>query len=215
MDTITYIGYLILGINLIVYLLKKDKNKEQSYTVFISYLFVLVSIQIAHEYVQKHTEGSNNLFLTHYYFILQNILLSYFYYLIIDNKKIKKLIKIVTPVVLSSLIIQYLIYPELYYVFNVYEIFICIIPLVFYALIHLFQTLGSSNKNYIYFTSGILLYFLPSALIFSSGNLMPSLPANVNRIIWHANVILIAVFQALIFLEWYKHFRKKPTDLQV
>jgi hypothetical protein len=208
MDTITDIGYLILAINFILYLLKKNKNKELPYKVFILYLFVLVSIQLSGEYVQKFTSSGNNLFLTHYYFILQNILLSYFYYLILKSKKVKQLIKFVLPLTLASLTIQYSFFPELYYVFNVFEIFVCLIPLVIYALSHLFQTLGSPNKKYIYITSGILIFFLPHALVFSSGNLMPDLPTNVNKIIWYLNIILVVVFQLLIFIEWYKHFRK-------
>lgn len=209
MDAITDIGYLILGINLFVYLIKYKANKERPYKLFIIYLLLLVSIQIASEYVQKYSANKNNLFLTHYYFVIQYILLSYFYYLIIKSKKIKRIIKIILPLTLISLAIQYLFYPELYHVFNVYEIFICIIPVVIYALSHLFQTLSSSNKKYIYITSGILIFFLPHALVFSSGNIMPNLSADVNKIIWHLNVILIVVYQSLIFIEWFKSFRKK------
>ena len=88
MDTVTYFGYLILGINFIIYLLKFKKNIEHPYKIFLFYLLVLVSIQIISEYIQKATESGNNLYLTHYYFIIQNILLSYFYYLIIESKNL-------------------------------------------------------------------------------------------------------------------------------
>lgn len=209
MNTIANIGYIVLGINLLVYLIKNKVNDEKPYKVFIIYLSFLVSIQIIIEYIQKFTPTGNNLYLTHYYFILQNIFLSYFYYLIIDSKKIRLVIKVMLPLTLISLIIQYFFYPELYYVFNVYEIFICTIPVVIYALNHLFQTLSNSNKKYIYITSGILIFFLPHALVFSSGNLMPNLSKDVNRIIWQLNIILVLVYQSLIFIEWFKNFRKK------
>tara|TARA_B110001454_G_C12397804_1_gene299573 strand:+ start:148 stop:480 length:333 start_codon:yes stop_codon:yes gene_type:complete len=102
-------------------------------------------------------------------------------------------------------------YPELYHIFNVYEIFICILPIVMYALSHLFQTLGNPDKKYIYITSGVLLYFLPHALIFSSGNLMPNLPESVNEIIWLVNDSLYIVFLLLIFVELYTHAKKHKT----
>lgn len=203
-DNIANICYVILFTNIFIYFFTLKNKPEKPYKVFTLYLLVTVLIQIASEFFHS----TNNLFISHYYFISQAILLSYFYYLIIESNKIKKLIKFTTPFTLISLIIHYYIYPELYYVFNVYEIFICIIPIVIYALNHLFQTLGSPNKKYIYITSGILIYFLPHALVFSSGNLMPGLPEKVNQIIWLVNVVLYIVYLLLIFIEWYKHFRK-------
>jgi len=203
-------GYILLFINIIFYFLRFKKKIEKPYKILLFYLLIMGLIQIGAEYYLKKDE--DNLFLTHYYFISQTVLLSYFYYLIIESNKIKKLIKVIVPFTLISLAIQYYIYPELYSVFNVYEIFICIIPLVMYALSHLFQTLGNSNKKYIYITSGVLVYFLPHALVFSSGNLMPDLPNNINQVIWLANAILYTLFLILIFVEWYKHFRKSAID---
>ena len=210
-------GYVLLFINILLYFFRLKVQKEKPYKIFSFYLLIIGFIQMAVEYYQNKLGG--NLFLSHYYFISQTILLSYFYYSIIESSKVKKLIKIIVPFTIISLLIQYYLYPELYYVFNVYEIFICIIPVGAYALSHLFQTLGSSNKKYIYITSGILIYFLPHALVFSSGNLMPDLPKKVNQIIWIVNVSLYLIFLILIFVEWYKNFRKKelvviPTERQ-
>jgi hypothetical protein len=202
-------GYVFLFINIVLYFLRFKKEIEKPYKILFFYLLIIGLIQIGAEYYLKKHE--DNLFLTHYYFISQTILLSCFYYLIIESRKIKKLIKITLPLSLISLAVQYCFYPELYSVFNVYEIFICIIPLVIYAFGHLFQTLGNPNKKYIYITSGVLIYFLPHALVFSSGNLMPDLPKNVNQIIWLVNVTLYILFLILIFVEWYKHFRKNPV----
>ncbi len=207
MTLIANVGYVLLLINFLLFIKIVISKKEKPLRVFLFYLLTIVFIQIASEYF--HNTG--NLFISHYYFISQTILLSYFYYLIIENDKVKKLIKIIASFTLISLAFQYFFYPELYDVFNVYEIFICIIPLVIYALSHLFQTLGNPNKKYIYITSGVLIYFSPHALVFSSGNLMPDLPGNVNRIIWLINVILYLVYLILIFVEWYKHFRKNSV----
>ena len=201
-------GYVLLFINTLLYFLRLKKQKEKPYKTLFFYLLSIGVIQIIAEYYQNRLGG--NLFLTHYYFISQSIFLSFFYYQIIKSQIIKILIKITVPFTLISLTVQYYIYPELYYVFNVYEIFICIIPIVIYALNHLFQTLGSHNKKYIYITSGILIYFLPHALVFSSGNLMPDLSEKVNQVIWIINVVLYLVYLLLIFIEWYKHFRKQP-----
>mgnify|MGYP000599965137 CR=1 FL=1 len=206
---IAKIGYVLLFLNIAFYFLEFKKKIEKPYKIFSLYLLSLSLIQMGAEYYLK--EGGKNLFLTHYYFIIQSLFLSVFYYFIIQSQKIKKLIKTVVLITLISLTIQYYLYPKLYYLFNVYEIFICIIPIVIYALSHLFQTLGNPNKKYIYITSGVLIYFLPHALVFSSGNLMPDLPANINQILWLLNAILYVFFLILIFVEWYKNFRKKDT----
>ena len=207
-DYISLIGYVILFFNTVCFSL--TKIKERPYLILTIYLFFIISIEILGNYYQNEKNG--NLFLTHYYFIIQSIFLSIFYYLIINNTFLKKTIKIVLPATLFSLAIQYYFYPELYHVFNVFEIFICIIPLVVYSLVHLFQTLGGNNKKYIYITSGVLIYFLPHALVFSSGNLMPNLPKKTNQIIWLVNVLLYVVFLLLITVEWYKNFRRKDSN---
>jgi hypothetical protein len=204
-------GYVLLFINILLYFFRIKEQKEKPYKILFSYLLTIGFLQIIVEYYQNKLGG--NLFLTHYYFISQSLLFSFFYYIIIKNQKIKTLIKIVVPITIGSLTVQYYLYPELYYVFNVYEIFICIFPIVIYALSHLFQTHGSPNKKYIYITSGILIYFLPHALVFSSGNLMPGLPSNVNQIIWLVNAVLYLIFLLLIFIEWYKHFRKPKKEI--
>jgi hypothetical protein len=203
-------GYILLFLAIVVYFFGLKRVNEKPYRLFTLYLFVIGIIQILSE-VYKGINGGN-LFLTHYYFIIQSVLLSSFYYAIIESPKVKKLIKIIVSFTIISLVIQYYFYPELYHVFNVYEIFICIIPLVMYALSHLFQTLGDSNKKYIYITSGALIYFLPHALVFSSGNLMPGLPENVNQLVWVINAALYLVFLILILLEWHKHFRKETFE---
>ena len=172
-------------------------------------MLTIALVQITGEAYLEAEKG--NLFVSHYYFLSQSILFHVFYYLVVKSHKIKTLIKIVIPFTFISLAIQYYMYPELYHIFNVYEIFICILPIVMYALSHLFQTLGNPDKKYIYITSGVLLYFLPHALIFSSGNLMPNLPESVNEIIWLVNDSLYIVFLLLIFVELYTHAKKHKT----
>jgi hypothetical protein len=203
------IGYILLLINILIYISGIKKATKKAYLVFTTYLIFIGVIEVLGVLFLKAKGG--NLFLTHYYFIIQYLFLSYFYYLIIENCSVKKLIKTLTPLTLVSLSIQYFFYPDLFVIFNQYEIFICITPIVVYATCHLFQVFKTQNKKYIYITCGALLYFLPHALIFSSGNLMPQLPKKVNTIIWEINTIIYAVFLILIFVEWYTHFRKKAV----
>ena len=211
-DTIEIIaefGYALLFLNIIFYSSNFYKNKEAPFRVLFIYMLTIGLVQITGEAYLEAEKG--NLFVSHYYFLSQSILFHVFYYLIVKSQKIKTLIKIVIPCTLISLAIQYYMYPELYHIFNVYEICICILPIVLYALSHLFQTLGNPDKKYMYITSGVLLYFLPHALIFSSGNLMPNLPDNVNEIIWLVNSSLYIIFLLLIFVELYTHSRKHKT----
>ncbi len=208
-DTIELIaefGYALLFLNLFFYFLNFHTYKEAPFRVLFLYMLAIALVQITGEAYLAAEKG--NLFVSHYYFLSQSILFHVFYYRVVKSEKIKILIKIVIPFTIITLAIQYYMYPELYYIFNVYEICICILPIVLYALSHLFQTLGNPDKKYMYITSGVLLYFLPHALIFSSGNLMPNLPDNVNEIIWLVNSSLYIIFLLLIFVELYTHSRK-------
>lgn len=207
---ITYLGYLILLINMFNYLKSSVFKKTRAFRVFSFYLAVIVVIQIISKV--HHFYKIDNLFISHYYFIIQFILLSIYFYNIIKSEKLKNIIVFISSTTLLSIIIQYLTTSITYNSFNLYEVVMCSLPLVLYSVFFFFQKLDSKDKKYIYINSGIFIYLLSSTLIFSSGNLMPDLPKKINRIIWHANVFLYLIYQILIFVEWYKHFRKKEVS---
>lgn len=190
-------------LNSILYFKSYQKNLI-AFKVFSFYLFIILIIQVISSYLQE--QELDNLYLSHYYFIIQFLFLSFFY-----SKLIKQitLIKVLTVIVIISIIIQFYISPEIYFTFNLFEIIICSLPIVLYSFLFLIQNIDKENKDFLYINSGIFIYILSSTLIFSSGNLMPNLSKSVNSIIWTVNVFLYLVYQILIFVDWYKNFRPK------
>jgi len=206
LNTIINIGHIFLGLNILVYL-KIFFQKKKVFKIFTFYLLIITIIQITS---QIYTNlNKNNLFLSHYYFIGQFLFLSIFYYQLI--KQIT-LIKVLTTLTIVALTVQYSLYPEKYFIFNLFEIIICSIPLIIYSFLFFIQNIDGVNKDFIYINSGVFIYILSSTLIFSSGNLMPNLPKNINKIIWLVNAFLYVLYQILIFVEWYKNLRKTRTN---
>ena len=193
-------------LNSILYFKSYQKNLI-AFKVFSFYLFIILIIQVISSYLQE--QELDNLYLSHYYFIIQFLFLSFFY-----SKLIKQitLIKVLTVIVIISIIIQFYISPEIYFTFNLFEIIICSLPIVLYSFLFLIQNIDKENKDFLYINSGIFIYILSSTLIFSSGNLMPNLSKSVNSIIWTVNVFLYLVYQILIFVDWYKNFRPKKIS---
>jgi hypothetical protein len=84
--------------------------------------------------------------------------------------------------------------------------------LVLYALLYFYKSL-SGKGEFLIVNVGVFFYLLSSTLIFASGNLVFNL--NVSKsvvdILIQVNVDLYLVFQILIFIEWYRNYRKKPS----
>ncbi|AXG71541.1 hypothetical protein KORDIASMS9_03798 [Kordia sp. SMS9] len=150
----------------------------------------------------------NNLHLTHYYLSIQFILLSLFYYSLFINKRQKLLVAIILILVVGILIVQSYFMPELLYRFNLTEILLTSLTIVFYSIIHFYNSL-SETKKFTYINSGIFIYVLSSTLIFCSGNIMTELDPSINHLVWFMNVVLYLVYQILISVEWFRNFRKK------
>lgn len=205
---IVYLGYLILLLNVIAYSIRLQKSKE--YKVFLVYLTTTLLIQIVGSVLAENT--IDNLFLSHYYFISQFIILSIFYGIILRGKKIKQLVVLIFILVITTLCINFIVEPSIYFQFSLLEVTVCSVPLVVYSLIYFFQSLDNNNKKYLYITSGMFAYLLCSTLIFLSGNYVSPTKTFWYRFIWIMNVSLYAIYQTLIFIEWYKHFRKKELS---
>ncbi len=212
LETTAYIGNFILFINLLVYSKSYRNSNSVAFKVFTFYLLIILIIQIISTYLRNlYVE---NIFLSHYYFIGQFILLSLFFKLILKNKPIKKVVKLLLTLTLTILCIYYIIYPTNYYKFNVIEIILTSIPLLIYCFSFFIQTIDADNKKFIYIISGFFLYLLCSTLLFTAGNIS----TDFRKIIWNTNAVLYIIYQLLIFIEWYKHFRKpikESTQLDV
>lgn len=211
LETLIYIGYLVLFINIIMYI-KGFSIKRKAFNIFTLYLIVMFLIQMSSEiYIYKK---ENNLFLSHYYFILQFILLSYFYISILDNNFQKNIIKVSVPTCLIILGVQYYLNNELFDTFNLFEVFITSFLLIIFSMFHFYNILNE-KKEYYYINTGILLYLFSSTVLFIFGNLISKLDKKPSEIIWVLNAFLYIVYQVLIFKEWWDFFLKQKNKKNV
>jgi hypothetical protein len=200
----TYFGYLVLIINFILY--SKGFSKfGKAFQTYNYYLFLLVIVQFAMEVLVLFK--INNLYLIHLYFIGQFILLGLFYKTLLGNNPLQKKIVIISMYLgLLVLAIQYLFEPELFFKFNLLEIILTSLLVVFFALLYLYNML-LNNKRYYYITVGLIIYLLASTVLFLVGNLTIDLSNDFKLITWNLNAFFVLVNQLFILYEWNVSFR--------
>lgn len=204
LEIIADFGYLLLLLNIVLFSIGFSNN-GRAYRVFFYYLKVIFLIQITAKtftFFQK-----NNLFLSHFYFILQFVLLSFFYLNLGLGDLQKKIIKGGFVFCLSILGIQYALDASLFLKFNLFEIFITSFLIIIYGTFQLYNLLNE-KKEFYYINLGILIYLFGSTVLFLAGNLATKMEAEFNDIPWILNAFLYVVYQLFILYEWKKSFSK-------
>ncbi|MTH17350.1 hypothetical protein [Flavobacterium sp. LC2016-01] len=202
-------GYILLLLNFILYAIKL-RGKNDAYKVFAFYLLVILCVQVIARILKE--KGLDNLFLSHVYFMGQFAILSLFYLKLVKDPFQQKAIKIGFVLVLSTLIIQYGLKPEMFFKFNLYEIFITSFLLIIYAVFHFYNMLDE-KKEFYYINMGILLYLFASTILFLIGNLTTKFSKDLSMITWTLNAILIIVYHLFFLYEWkVSYFRTKAIN---
>lgn len=186
----------LLTINTILFAWLALKTKIKVYSILALYLATIFIIQNYGAWLAF--KGTNNLFGTHYYFILQLLWLAYFYHEICKLTLQKKIIRYSVFGCLIILTIQYSLNPELYYKFNELEVFLCSYLLIVYALFHFYNILGASRKLLL-FNIGLFVYLFGSTMLFMVGNLF--LILNLGKINSELNRWIYGVYQFLVLFE--------------
>lgn len=205
LNLLIYIGYFILFINLILFI-KGFRVKTKALNLFTIYLLVIFIIQITSGVL--FNLKIDNLYLSHFYFVFQFIILSFFYYEILNNIFQRKVIKIVVPLCLIILGVQYYFNLDLFYKFNLFEIFITSFFVIIFSMFHFYNMLNE-KRVYYYLNTGIFIYLFGSTFLFITGNLINSLTDSFRGIIWILNAILYILYQIFIFVEFKNNFEKK------
>ncbi|PWW19192.1 hypothetical protein [Chryseobacterium sp. AG844] len=203
-EILSLIGKGILLINLAVYCIGFSGGGK-AYTFFICYLAWILLCEIV--FYVLNSQKINNLFFSHYYLIGQFLLLGLFFHEIVTEKYQKKTARTLLIIIPVVLVIQYIIYPEKYYVFNLFEIFVTSYSIIILALFHLYNILDT-QKKYNYISLGLLLYLISSTVIFLSGNLYTVMNRKLHKEIWVFNVVMFIVYQIFILTD-YLSSRKK------
>lgn len=208
-DILSKVSLVILIINVILYFtgfLRKDK----AYKYFSIYLFCIAVIQVI--MMVLASKSQNNHFLSTYYLVLRFVFLSLFFYHLLNNiNPIKgKIVKFASATACIFMAIQYIVQPELYYVFNSLGFFITSVLLILYSVLYLYEMLSQKLPFY-YVTIGIFVYLISSALIFASAASIVSFKDSVSMTIWIVNAALFILYQLLILWEWKKQFSIQKT----
>lgn len=185
-------------INLVLFL-SQFRKLNKALRIFTFYLFVIAIIQLTTRYYSRN--GHNNLFLSHFYFILQFVILSFFYKTILPLVSQKKCVITGLIVCFSILGIQYYCNPQLFFKFNLLEIFITSFLILIYALFHFYNILTES-KQYYYLNTGIFIYIFGSTVLFMSGDILSTIDKSYGQVIYLFNGLLYVVYQVYIFIEW-------------
>lgn len=142
-----------------------------------------------------------NLFVSHFYFILQFIFLSLFYKSLFSLRQ-KQFVNALLVIILPVIGVHFYFNPDKIWTFNVLEIFLTSIPLVIYSIMHLFNSL-TQKKVFLYVNVAILMYLSSSTLIFILGEILTSMTRTMVLDIWMINKFLYVGYLILYILEFY------------
>jgi len=193
-----------LIINIFLYF-KSFIQEGKAFKIFTIYLLLICLVQLATMFVGKILHKPN-LFLSHFYFVIQFVFLSFFYKELLKNK----LILLVLIPVFGFLMYQYIDDSSLFYRYNAIGISITQGVVIIYSIVYLYKCL-QGQSSFLIVNVGLLLYLVSSTLIFASGNLIFNLniSESMNYLLINTNRILYFLFQILIFIEWRKNYYKK------
>ena len=197
-ELVANIGYVLLVINLVLFFMGFSKSGK-AYKIFTFYLMVMFVIQMIVNVMNYRK--SNNLLLSHFYFILQFLLLSFFYLDLLKNNLQRKVIKFFMICCPLVLMLQYWFDNEVFFRFNLFEIFITSFLLIIYSTMYLYKMLNEQRLFY-YVNIGILIYLFGSTVLFLTGNIMSKLNSSLNQYTWVLNSVLYVVYQLFILYEW-------------
>lgn len=206
-DFLIYSAYLILLLNLILYSYSFFR-KEKANVFFVSYLAFSFLLQIYMEII--YFLRGNNLLAINIFFVGQMILLGLFYNSLMHIKTQKLFVKTSLIIALLVLGVQFIMDPNQFFKFNLFEITLTSLLIVVFALIHFYNML-TDNKEYYYISIGIVFYLLTSTVLFLVGNLSPELSLDLKYITWMLNAFLIVVYQLFILYDWIKSNPKKGS----
>ena len=201
---ITNLGNVVLFINVLLFLRSYFMTKEKKVKILFIYLVIILFIQLLSNVLFYF--NIPNLIVSHFYFVIQFSLLSWFYREVFVKKRHKRLVEYSFVAVLLMIILSFILNPDYLTKFNIYEIVLTTVPLVFYSILHIFNSLSSMSKSFSYLNMGVLFYLLTSTIIFISGNVIIDTPKLYSVLIWYVNMILYLLYQITILIEWWKNF---------
>ena len=198
-------GVLAVVLNTLFYFKSFTRNSK-AFKTFTYYLLAISIIQVTTYVLTELTDY--NLYMSNVYIIAQFIVLTFFYRQLLKYK----ILLYIGALVVAFLAYQYIDEPSLFLRYNSIGIALTQGLIVFYSLFYFYSSLTKKESEFLLINLGIFLYMVSSSLILASGNLV----FNFDLISKEDYILLLTlnnafylIFQLLIFIEWYKNFRKK------
>lgn len=194
-------GLILLFGNVICFLVTKKKFRTNKlYKSLLSYLVIYFIIELTCN-ILGFLKPNSNIFVSHFAFNIQYLILSLFFYQLLKTKASKRIVISLFAGFTITNSLYYLMNPELFWEFNLFEIAYISSVTIGLTLIHLYQNLGET-KSYFYFTIGVSTYMLTSCLIFLTGNIQLVFLEKPYIDIWVFNSGFFILYQVLIYKEW-------------
>ena len=200
------IAFCVLNAALYVF---RFKEKGKAYKIFAVYLVVIAVIQLNASFLKYITPIKNNLFLFHFYCILQFIFLTFFYKELLKQKWLYA----VLVIVLGIIAFQFIQSPAMFFRYNPLGVTLTQGFVVVYSVLFFYKYLHDNNK-FLIINIGLFFYLLSSILIFASGNLVFNMELITEygyHLLLNLNNVLYLGLQFLIFVTWWKNYYSKKT----
>jgi len=200
------IAFCVLNAALYVF---RFKEKGKAYKIFAVYLVVIAVIQLNASFLKYITPIKNNLFLFHFYYILQFIFLTFFYKELLKQKWLYA----VLVIVLGIIAFQFIQSPAMFFRYNPLGVTLTQGFIVVYSVLFFYEYLHNNNE-FLIINIGLFFYLLSSILIFASGNLVFNMELITEygyHLLLNLNNVLYLGLQFLIFVTWWKNYYSKKT----
>ena len=205
--SISLLGLFFLFFNVIYSLKIRKKVNQIAFRFFISYISIMLIIELFCHVIGFLDPGSN-IFISHFYFNFQFILVTtFFVFLFKNSKKIQNGLILISTIVLCLILASYLMGYFSFWEFNLLEIGLTSLVLVSYIIFYFYVNFENNNVPFYNFFGGLAVYLLSSCLIFLTGNVELVFIDEPLIDIWVLNSILYIIFQFFIFKE-LKDFKK-------
>ena len=196
----TYL-YITSAILCLLYLIGFFKHGK-AYKIFTIYLIGVLSI----DYVSSNLYSwfrIYNVFMHHFYELFQFVILSYFFSLLLKTKAQLFTVYILLIVLPIFLLLRYLINPNLFFEYNLFETYLITMPLIIYSSMHLYNNLGEKSEFY-YGNVGLLFYLFTSTFIFLFYRLLSvfDLEEKINDLMVNLNITLQFIKFGFFFYQW-------------
>tara|TARA_R100001369_G_scaffold78025_2_gene107575 strand:+ start:1146 stop:1790 length:645 start_codon:yes stop_codon:yes gene_type:complete len=202
------VGIIVVIINT-CFFFKSFTYNSKDFKIFTYYLLLISIIQVISYSI--HLISGYNLFMSNVYIIVQFAVLTLFFR---ELLKLKILLYI-GVLVLVFLGYQYVSDFSLFLKYNSIGIALTQGIIAVYALLYFYFSLTKKDSKFLLINLGVFLYMISSSLILASGNLVFNFDLISKEdyiLLLTLNSVFYIIFQILVFIAWYRNFRKKSIS---